>query len=523
MSCCTASSSSQLLQDWPAFLRDPVSKIDAYLRSNAVNSQTILGHHARLSQLISCQATAEQLSAIPSFNDVDRLANKSLVRFTCMVQDMFDPEFYLALFETRDRATGLHGTGFGVYRDSFGDAADQEVDYESNRNSLQDRMTYLCIAIPGENDWVREKRCAITVEPMDSCTDVTACTSVSKDVGHASAASPGEGSVKRVKLDKEGVARIRSDLNQCFPTIDSQGKKVAFVKVYDCGRDSGLKLNDVIEVVGVLDVGEDAEAVSDEAGSSMKAAGVESSVELNENSFSLPAFVAPRIHALCVRQMRHVNPLVDAGVSVKPSSESAETAAQAVEHQQFCERMRRELHAVLSLCLFGDELAAEYLICCLISRIHSRNEMMTLGSLPIGFSNVPCRSQPQLKEYMKILYQLLSSLVTHSVYLPMSLERLNARSFLPKKDMASNKLVSGQLQLAPETLLFVDETALDAGKLEQCGLQNLKALGELMKWQQLTYDFEYHTMQVDTDMKIMVFSEGKSLLPLNFRIPLEVR
>lgn len=44
---------------------------------------------------------------IPSLNDLDlhSLTSGTLVRFRCMIQDVFDPELYLALFEAKDPAS----------------------------------------------------------------------------------------------------------------------------------------------------------------------------------------------------------------------------------------------------------------------------------------------------------------------------------------------------------------------------------------------------------------------------------
>ncbi len=41
---------------------------------------------------------------VPSLNDVPLhyLKTNSLVKFRCMVQDMFDPEFFMGVYETND-------------------------------------------------------------------------------------------------------------------------------------------------------------------------------------------------------------------------------------------------------------------------------------------------------------------------------------------------------------------------------------------------------------------------------------
>lgn len=47
------------------------------------------------------------LSQVPSLNDVPLhyLKPNSLVKFRCLIQDMFDPEFYMGVYETVDSST----------------------------------------------------------------------------------------------------------------------------------------------------------------------------------------------------------------------------------------------------------------------------------------------------------------------------------------------------------------------------------------------------------------------------------
>ena len=48
--------------------------------------------------------------------------------------------------------------------------------------------------------------------------------------------------------------------------------------------------------------------------------------------------------------------------------------------------------------------------------------------------------------------------------------------------------------------MLVDETALSAGQLNQNGVKNLTALGNVIQWQKLNYDFLYHTAEFHTDL-----------------------
>ena len=40
----------------------------------------------------------------------------------------------------------------------------------------------------------------------------------------------------------------------------------------------------------------------------------------------------------------------------------------------------------------------------------------------------------------------------------------------------------------------------------------MTALGNVVSWQKLDYDFEFHRQPFHTDVAVLVFSEGKSLL-----------
>lgn len=56
-----------------------------------------------------------------------------------------------------------------------------------------------------------------------------------------------------------------------------------------------------------------------------------------------------------------------------------------------------------------------------------------------------------------------------SYYLGMSLQNMNQMRLVPKKDYVANRLVSGGLQLAAHTSLFLDETKLEQGQLDTTG------------------------------------------------------
>jgi hypothetical protein len=84
-----------------------------------------------------------------------------------------------------------------------------------------------------------------------------------------------------------------------------------------------------------------------------------------------------------------------------------------------------------------------------------------------------------------------------------------------RKDYDANRLVSGVLQLSTQTHLVLDETCLEAGQLDSNGVHNVAALGTLISRQKVDYDFQFYKLEFQTDVPVLVLSEGKSLLPVS--------
>lgn len=46
------------------------------------------------------------------------------------------------------------------------------------------------------------------------------------------------------------------------------------------------------------------------------------------------------------------------------------------------------------------------------------------------------------------------------------------------------------------------------------GVRNITALGNLISWQKVDYDFNYHQMEFPCNINVLIASEGRSLLPV---------
>merc|ERR1719428_2585862 len=96
--------------------------------------------------------------------------------------------------------------------------------------------------------------------------------------------------------------------------------------------------------------------------------------------------------------------------------------------------------------------------------------------------------------------------------LQLSIDELNKGRWRPQKDFDLNRLVAGKLQLAPGTMLLLDETKMDAGKLQPEGVESLKAVGTLVGEQRLSADIGGMEYFFPTELACAVISRSSSLI-----------
>jgi len=446
----------------------------------------------------------EAVQTIPSLNLVPNhsLQDGQVVRFRCMVQDMFDPEFYLAQYQVRNMKDGSLRTLCGRYRDVVTCGVGEELVTQGGECETRDRLALYCVSPPGEAAWVVDqyrKVGGIVAGPSGTKTN-NMKRSLEGEGGEmdveggettiADSAPPGSlESNKKQKSDGGVGAAVPTVGGQQEPGLNlplpSTHGRASIVKLYDV-KDGDIKLNDLIEVVGIVSL------------DPTMAATTEGDDDEMGNSPSLPPpSLVPRLHVITFTHLQHNNPLLSPTPPLPPLQEVAKV----------------ELLTILTTCMLGDKLAAEYLLLHLISKVYLRKDVLVLGKLSLNIHNMTNH-----EEWPRRLATLLSLLTTNSHYLPLTRETLDKSSFTPKKDFEANRLVSGTLQLPPATHLWLDETVMTDGQLTAPGLKNLTALGNLITWQKLEYDFKFQAMEYDTDIPCLVMSEGRSMLPSDMQI-----
>ncbi|XP_013134505.1 PREDICTED: mini-chromosome maintenance complex-binding protein [Papilio polytes] len=437
-----------------------------------------------------------------------------LVRFRGMVQDMHNPEFYFEKFEVYNASTNEVKVKSGKYCDTAHILENEKINYTENLKSAQ-RQAMVVVSLPGLSEWAQEiedsrnhlkhlndqpnttKRLSLTNTKFKRSYDEAEGDPEAMEVVDNVC---GNKELKTVEKVEEGNNVVSREHLLNFPLPDVPSKS-CIVKIYD--ESENLKLNDMIEVIGFLSV--DPSLSGEFRPENNSFLEPESETEAEIITHNPPPSLVPRIHAVVVKKLEHCNPLLK---ETFDQAKVLEEASSAREH----------LLKALTELLLGDELAAEYLICHLIASVYLRQDTLALGQFCLNISNLPTKKYPN---YAKQLYDIIKQFVTKSYYLPLTIDNLNTMTLLPKKDYDCNRLTSGILQLSKHTHLVLDETKMEQGRLDSTGVGNITALGNMITTQKVEYDFKYYKMEFDADIKVLLLSEGKSLLPSDYHIPLK--
>ena len=80
------------------------------------------------------------------------LQSGTLVRYRGMIQDMFDPEYFVGVYEELSVVGSVMKNA--LYRDSI-DIRQKDIVLDSAACKTMERSTYYCVPIPGETAWSR--------------------------------------------------------------------------------------------------------------------------------------------------------------------------------------------------------------------------------------------------------------------------------------------------------------------------------------------------------------------------------
>ncbi|KRZ72847.1 Mini-chromosome maintenance complex-binding protein [Trichinella papuae] len=384
----------------------------------------------------------------------NNLPEGCLVRCHCMVQDIRGVE-YFAKMNTQIQSTDNNSavsTETGLFRDYL-----STLNYDSfvgDASTLDTRTVYTCISIPGETSWVKE------ILRQQYNFENTTCLEESYEFSQN----------KRAKVD-DGESN----------TQQSRMQKRWFIKVIIqkiCEEQEPLKLNEPVEIVGIYQQG------------------------VGENSFPFST-----IHVMAVRRSRITHPDFKEFNSLSYD-----------EIRLHCDvaAARQNLTVSFQKLLFGDQLAAEYLLCHLVSRVFKRVNSINVGSLTLNFYDVDEQLVNELNKFFDLI-------LTKKVFVDFDTDVLNGQSFRPRKDYESDQeeLLQSCLQLSDDTQMIIHDRLIDDSKLDSLGgKENFKTIAQLMEEKSVEYVYGMQTVSIPADINVLVLSRQKSALPCDIAIRL---
>ncbi|EDV20813.1 uncharacterized protein TRIADDRAFT_31319 [Trichoplax adhaerens] len=455
---------------------------------------------------------------VPSLNDtpIHRLPSNSLVKYRCMVQDMFDREFYLGVYEVHNEEVNTKVLKCGKYYDVARCPKNSSINLQSDRSVTLDRQVLYCVPIPGENQWAKDISyffTSITMKLSNLCKflnqdQIFAGMTTSVPSPNARyVPEPSFTSNKRRFDENNSSNNILPNLN--FPLPNENGP-ACIVKIYE--DTDNIKVNDMIEFFGILSVDPALKAPSNTR--LTRDSGIyDPEIDMDcaeETAAHCPApSLVPRLHCIIARHLPHSNPILPFD---SPSEISINNTLEKPE------LIRSQLISTLTDCIGGDALAAEYTLLNLLSKVNYRHDVVPVGKFSVNLAGCPVGGTITHQ-----LYESIEALVPKSYFLSMTLSGMNSLLLSPKKDYNANRLQSGILQLTAGTHLILDETVLEPGQLDPNGVKNLTALSNVVRWQKVDYDFSYHQTEFLCDLTVLVLSEGKSILPCDIVIPIRQR
>lgn len=508
-------------------IRDPLAVIDSLFAPHATATLTAgaklpseWGEKAHFVQALGLQ-DEENFCKVPCLNDVamaETVPPFSLVRYRCLVQDVFDPEVYSAVFQESDAASDATSRLLTTkYRECTPNPLPGKVIKDLGRDGMSQRGAYYCVPLPGETAWARSAAAAGGLTPrggnrppthssvkrsrpdedVDMSENVPAPPSAGPDTDARLLRKPrGNTDMVSAGADASAIGSDQFGLNFPLPWEERRGfgsSTACIVKLYDDDAES-LKVCESIEILGVLCIDPELANLGQEQEPFFADARNPSSA------------LIPRLHAIVVRKLPFYNPLFPFTPQWLSEARLASAFQRRLASPGALAAARGAALNVLTMGLGGDALAAEYALILLASRVFSRHGDMGLGRFSLNLARWPDSIQ------VSTLLEAVSELVPRAVHLPVTADTLNAGRWKPSKNYDANRLVSGKLQLASGTLLLLDETQMSVGQLGPEGVKAFAAVEALVSEQALLCDYFSYDVRLPLEVSCLLVSKGASIV-----------
>lgn len=468
----------------------------------------------------------EAFLKIPCINDIELAETVrpfSLVRYRGLVQDVFEPEIYIARMEECDAPTGMsdqcpeaQGPGKPVttkYRECV-EAAPGKILQNVGQRGISQRGVCYCVPLPGETAWAR----AAVPRPGEDLKVPVAPSAQAKSAPKRARDDVDLELSGEVVRERRGPPATRRSgaatkaglscgdcvgsadefgLNFPLPWEECRGRGMStacIVKTYDADAES-LRVCDTVELLGILCLNPDMAnlelPVSEVLGS-----------DAREPSTSL----VPRLHVIAMRKLPFYHPLLPFTPSWLSEARLAAVFQRIFPEVNSLAAARRAAIDQLLPHLGGDMLAAEYMLMMLVSRSFGKHGDKSLGCWSLNLAQWPQGMD------VRALSEAAGDLVPRAVYLELSNQTLSTQKWRPCKDFVANRLVAAQLQLAPGTLLILDETHMSEGQLPPSAVKAIQAVNALATEQQLVCDFTAYDVNLPLELSVILVSRGRSII-----------
>jgi hypothetical protein len=484
----------------------------------------------------------ERLARIPCLNDVELAENIppfSLVRYRCLVQDVFEPELYAGILREVD-ATGAGGTPprfvTTKYRECSGEPkpgrALQELDGHA---SLLQRGACYCVPLPGERSWARSAAAEWTHAGGGSIPTTAGPATMAagnskrrrdEDVSMEPTEEVASPQKPRVAVPQApqalcqpcnagisaagrsgGQAGLISaedfGLNFPLPSEESRGRGAStacIVKFYDSDAQEGsspMRLCATIEVIGVLCVNPDIAQLPDAQTGRME--------DDWRDARSPSTSLVPRLHALAVRPLSFYHPLLPFSTAFLTEERLASAFQRQFSMPNSILAARNAAVEELAKHVGADALAAEYILMLLVARSFRKHGETSVGSWSLNLAGWPSSLNATT------LADAVGELVPRAALLEVTNSTLNTKAWKPRKDFVANRLVAGQLQQAAGTLLIFDESKMVEGELTAEGVKAYQAIKLLVTENKLACDYQFD-VNIPLEVSSILLSERRSLV-----------
>ena len=210
------------------------------------------------------------------------------------------------------------------------------------------------------------------------------------------------------------------------------------------------------------------------------------------------------LHCIQYKKLSHLNPLLH----YQPTIDSNQ-----IHHA------RQMLLSIFESIFPNDALLCEYLLLHLISRTYIRQPSAAYGKLSLNLSHLSSEQFQALEQILQTILPLYSNI-------SINVNTLNTTQLMPNKNVAQDEDNQAQLKRTPLQLpfhshLLIDETQMECGQLTTLGLNNIKLLQDLLRQQTLKYEFHVYQLDYECDIRCLIISSTKSILPSDVYIRYE--